>query len=481
MLSTVISFLITISIVVVFHEWGHYLACRLFGIHVERFSLGFGKVIYKKTDHRGCEWALSALPLGGYVKPLSVASEQYGALMDRPEGLPAKAIEAVSPWHRFVVYAAGPLFSFILAILIYTGLNLKGEQQVVAMLAEPPAASLAAEAGLRRHDLIVAVNGKPGYSWTQVSEALLEPMHFGGETQLSVIRQVDRHSLADHMSDLTQRLASYPRENLLLRFNSVDGTLENRDLMRESGLILDTTRVKVMEVIADSAAAQADLREGDIISGFCEPVPAVSSGDMPEAPVDDSFGLAALMQAFKAHPEQSLCLSVERDGALLQLAITPERVTSEGQSVGRAGVRLAADLPTITVRYGLVDSVSRAISKTYDLAAMSVNAVIKIVTGDISWRNLSGPITIADYSGKVAQAGVWPFISFIALISLSIGVLNLLPVPALDGGQMVICVIEGLRGRPLPEVVLQHIHQLGYLLLLVLMVLAFSSDIFRLL
>lgn len=487
MLTTLISFLITISIVVVFHEWGHYLACRLFGIHVERFSLGFGKVIFKNTDQRGCEWALSALPLGGYVKPLSIDSPQYTTLLDRAEGLQAKPIEAVTPWHRVVVFAAGPLFSFILAILIYSGLNLKGERQVVAILAEPPAATLAAEAGLRRQDLIVEVNGKPGYSWTQVNEALLDPLHFGREARLSVIRQVDSRSLPDHIRDLEQRLASYPRESLVIHFNPLDGTLENRDLMRESGFVLDTSRVRVVDVIADSAASRAGLREGDIISGFCEPLSTLStlsrtsSSDVGATSADSAFGLTNLMQAFKTHPEQSLCLNVERDKAGIQLRLTPERVTEEGQSFGRAGVRLAADLPTMTVRYGLVESVSRAISKTYDLATMSLSVVGKIIQGEVSWRNLSGPITIADYSGKVAQAGIWPFISFIALISLSIGVLNLLPVPALDGGQMVICAIEGLRGKPLPEAVLQQIHRIGYFMLLMLMVLAFSSDIFRLL
>src|SRR5699024_1800487 len=181
------------------------------------------------------------------------------------------------------------------------------------------------------------------------------------------------------------------------------------------------------------------------------------------------------------HPDQSLCLSVERNGSNLSMPLTPDLVSQDGESFGRAGMRLSADLPTMTVRYGVIDSVTKAVEKTYQLAAMSVKVVGRIITGDVSWRNLSGPLTIADYSGKVAQAGVWPFISFIALISLSIGVLNLLPMPALDGGQMVICAIEGVRGRPLPDKIIRHIHATGYVSLLMLMVLAFTSDIFRLL
>lgn len=474
MLTTIISFLITISIVVVFHEWGHYLACRIFGIHVERFSLGFGHVVYKKVDRRGCQWALSSLPLGGYVKPLSIASEHYGKLLDRPEGLPGKPIEAVTPWHRFVVYAAGPLFSFILAILIYTGLNLKGEQEAVAILAEPQASSVAAEAGLRHHDLITEVNGSTVYSWSQLNEALLDPIHFGREAELSVIRNLDSQSLPEHIRDLEQQLSSYPKESLTIRFEAVSGSLENRNLMSESGLFIDTSRVRVVEVMADSAAARAGLSDGDIIDGFCAPL------EHNEVELG-AFSLQDLMMAFRAHPEQSLCLNIERRGANLSIQLTPELVSQDEQNFGRAGMRLSADLPTVTVRYGVVESFTKAVEKTYSLATMSLKVVGRIITGDVSWRNLSGPITIADYSGKVAEAGIWPFISFIALISLSIGVLNLLPIPALDGGQMVICAIEGVRGRPLSEKIIQHVHATGYVLLLMLMVLAFTSDIFRLL
>jgi regulator of sigma E protease len=473
MLTTIFSFLVTISIVVVFHEWGHYLACRMFGIHVERFSLGFGKVIYKKVDHRGCEWAVSSLPLGGYVKPLSLESEQFEKLKSRPEGFNEKAIEEVTPWHRFVVYAAGPLFSFILAILIYTGLNLKGEQEVIALLGEPPASSVAAEAGLQHNDLITEVNGTAVYSWSQLNEALLDSIHFGREAQLSVVRNLDSQTLPKHIRDLEQQLSSYPKEQLTIRFNQVSGTLDKRDLMRESGLLIDTSRVRVVDVIADSAAARAGISDGDVIKNFCD------ADDIDSQ--SNRFSLQSLMEAFKTHPEQRLCLVVERQQAEYNLELTPDRVTQNGESIGRAGMRLAADLPTFTVRYGLIQSTTLAVKKTYNLASMSLSVVGKIITGDVSWRNLSGPLTIADYSGKVAQAGIWPFISFIALISLSIGVLNLLPIPALDGGQMVICAIEGVRGKPLPDAIIRQVYAAGYLILLMLMVLAFSSDIFRLL
>ncbi len=474
MLTTIISFLITISVVVVFHEWGHYLACRVFGIHVERFSLGFGRVIYKRVDRRGCEWALSALPLGGYVKPLSIASENYSQLVASSTGLPGKTIEEVTPWHRFVVYAAGPLFSFILAILIYTGINLKGEQEVIAVLREPPVASAAANAGLRHHDLITAVNGSAVYGWSQLNEALLDPIHFGRDATLSVIRNLDSQNLPQHVQDLERQLASYPQESLTIQFEPVSGSLENRNLMSENGLAIDTSRVRVVEVLANSAAIKAGLIDGDIINGFCEQM-------QPEQPVNDIFSMTALMAAFRDNPGQSLCLSVDRKGTDLSILLSPDLITQDGQSFGRAGMRLSADLPTMTVRYGVVESFSKAVEKTYQLAAMSIKVVGRIITGDVSWRNLSGPITIADYSGKVAEAGVWPFISFIALISLSIGVLNLLPIPALDGGQMVICAIEGVRGKPLSENIIRHVHATGYAILLLLMVLAFTSDIFRLL
>lgn len=474
---TLISFLITISIVVVFHEWGHYLACRLFGIHVERFSLGFGKVVYKVTDSKGCQWALSALPLGGYVKPLSKESEYYPQLKTQYADKLGRTIESVNPWQRFAVYAAGPLFSFILAILIYTGLNLKGQEEVVAVLAEPAPTTVAAQSGIRQGDLIVAVDGKAVYSWSQLNETLLDAIHFGQTAEVEVLRSLDTQSLPQHVRDIERQLASYPRETLHLSFVAPGGTLENRNLLLESGLAIDTSRVRVVDVLPDSAAQRAGLLTGDIITGIC----STSTDDESSAANSDAFSLQRLMQTFREHPEQSICLELLRDGATLTAHITPTAVEEEGQRFGRAGVRLGADLPTITVRYGPVDSISHAVSKTYNLATMSFKVVGRMITGDVSWRNLSGPITIADYSGQVAHAGVWPFISFIALISLSIGVLNLLPVPALDGGQMVICFLEGIRGKPLPERVLQPIYALGYALLLGLMVLAFTSDIFRLL
>lgn len=440
---SLLTFLITISIVVVFHEWGHYLAARYYGVKVERFSLGFGKVLYQRKDKRGTEWAISMLPLGGYVMPLAEPSPSD------PTYRPGQSIIEKTSWQRIVIYAAGPAFSFLLGILIYTGFNWYGTQEPVAYLAAPPSTSAAAQAGVLEGDLLVSVNGQEVPSWTDAVEELLEPMTLG---------QVVDLGLQGQSGQLRQ---------VQLQFERHEGSFEQVNLLAQAGLTLRAPRPFFSSIIAGGPAERAGLQANDqIISIDGEPITNASQ----------------LLTVIKEHPEQAISMMVLREGLTTSVVVTPMAFTTpEGETVGRVNATIGAQYDEVLVRHGLVQGIVKAVDKTWDTAWFSLRMMGKMLTGEVSLKNISGPVTIADYSGKVASYGLDRFIQFIALISISIGVLNLLPVPGLDGGQMVINFIEMVRGRPLPEEVMGVVARMGYGLLLLLMVFAFSNDISRLL
>lgn len=436
------TFLVTISVVVVFHEWGHYIAARFYGVKVERFSLGFGKVLLKRTDKRGTEWAISMWPLGGYVMP------QAEPNLAAPDYQVGQSIIEKTSWQRIVIYAAGPAFSFLLGIIIYSGFNWVGTYEPVANLAEPPSHTAAAKAGVQSGDRLLAINGQEVASWTQAVEELMEPMTLGQGVEL------------------TLEGPSSSQRQLTLQFEKHEGSFERVNLLQEAGLMLQAPRPFLSRIIAGGPAEQAGLRANDIIL-------RVNEQTISSAP--------QLLSLIKEHPEQTLNLSVLRDNVPVSLQITPMRfVTQEGETIGRIQAEIGAQYEEVLVRFGLLDGVVKAVNKTWDTAWFSLRMMFKMLTGEVSIKNISGPVTIADYSGKVASYGLDRFIQFIALISISIGVLNLLPIPGLDGGQMVINFIEMVRNRPLSEEVTGTISRIGYSLLLLLMIFAFSNDISRL-
>ncbi len=443
MLFNLLFFIITISIVVVFHELGHYLAARFYNVRVERFSLGFGKILFSKTDRHGTEWVVSALPLGGYVKPL--AEPPVGANAREA----ARAISQKTAWQRFVIFAAGPFFSFLLAIIIYSGMKISGTTEPVPYLAQPASDTAAYKAGVEGGEKVLAVDGVDVQGWAEARLALLEPLATGAETTLML------------------QAENGATRGATIQFPKVTGTLEGIDLMGQAGLALMAPKPRVANVLDGGAGEQAGFRDGDLV--------------LRAGPHED-ITITGLIKLIQDSPDKTLPLLILRDNTELSLNVTPRAELNENnKTVGKIGVAFSGQYPTLTVRYGIFESVYLATVQTFDTAWFSLKMFAKMVTGQLSWKNISGPIAIADYAGQSAQVGFDKFIEFIALITVSIGVLNLLPIPGLDGGQMVFCIIEMVRKKALSEQIQEKSLMVGYSLLLFLMIFAFVNDITRIL
>lgn len=442
MLFTLIAFAIALGVLVTFHELGHYWVARLCGVRVLRFSVGFGKVLARRTDKHGTEWALSAIPLGGYVKMLD----------DAPDAAtPSEAAQAFNQktlGQRSAIVMAGPFANLVLAALLYTLLNLMGTNEPSAVLAPPAHSTVAAEAGLQGGDHILAVNDQPVKSWSEVRWQLLDAITSGGEATLTVEGE-----------------SGIQRERTL-RFQTGQIEPEGSDPMAEAGLALAAPRPIVRGVNAGSPGAQAGLREGDII---------LSIGELQQPSAQ------AFIKRIQDHAGKTVAVTVMREGAPFALSVAPKpEVDADGREVGRIGVMLGADFPMVTVRYGLFDSAIRGVSRTIDTVWLSLKMMGRMVIGDISLRNVSGPVTIADYAGQTARIGLAAYIGFLALISVSIGVLNLLPIPMLDGGHLMYYAVEAIRGKPVPDKWRETGQRVGLGLLVALMGLAFFNDFSRL-
>lgn len=441
MLFTLLAFVVALGTLITFHELGHYWVARLCGVRVLRFSVGFGRVLARRTDRHGTEWAISAIPLGGYVKMQD----------DPPAGAtPAQAAQSFNAQpvgRRIAIVAAGPLFNLILAVLLYAGLNLAGTQEPAPVLAVPAAGTPAAQAGLQGGDHIVAIDGRPVVSWNDARWRLLDMLSSGGRAQVDV-RSADgaarQHTLQVSPS----------------RMDPAQG-----DPLAESGLRLALPKPIVREVFASGEGEHAGLRAGDLIT---------RAGQV----ADPDTG--QLVRIIQQHAGQSLPLTIVRDGAQVSLTVVPRAETVEGQTIGRIGVQLGGEAPMVTVRYGLLESLGRATVRTWDTAWLSLRMMGRMVIGEVSWRNISGPVTIADYAGQTARLGLAAYVAYLALISISLGVLNLLPIPMLDGGHLLYYLVEIVRGSPPPDRWIDIGQRTGIGLLAGLMALALFNDFARL-
>ncbi|MET0184895.1 MAG: RIP metalloprotease RseP [Achromobacter sp.] len=441
MLFTLLAFVVALGVLITFHELGHYSVARWCGVRVLRFSVGFGRVLIKRVDRHGTEWAISVLPLGGYVKMQD----------DPPPGATAaqraESFNAQSVGRRFAIVAAGPIFNLVLAVVLYAGLSMAGTQEPAAVLAQPAAETPAALAGVARGDRVTAVDGQSMRSWNEVRWALLDRASSGGSASLTV---------ATPGGAERERVLNIPAQQL-------DPSLG--DPLLVAGLSLAMPAPVVRNVIAGGAGERAGLKDGDVI------LAAGGRGDL------DSRVLVNIIQQ---HPEQPLPLSVRRAGQILTLDVVPAAETVEGKRIGRLNVQLGGDLDMVEVRYGPWESLTRGVARTADTAWFSLKMMGRMVTGDVSWRNISGPVTIADYAGQTARLGLAAYIAYLALISISLGVLNLLPIPMLDGGHLLYYLIEIVRGSPPPERWLDIGQRAGLGLLAALMGLALFNDLSRL-
>jgi regulator of sigma E protease len=449
-LHTVAAFIIALGVLIVVHEYGHYLVARLCRVKVLRFSVGFGRPLATwRLGPDRTEWVLAAVPFGGYVK-----------MLDEREGPVAaheahRAFNRQGVWRRICIVIAGPLFNFAFAILVYAGLFMYGLPEARPMLGAPPAGSIAADAGLHAGDTVRSIDGEAVGTWQDLRWQVL---------QAALQRQPVRLETIDergHIATATLDLRSFPS-------NEVES-----DVLERIGLRLYRPALEPVlgQVVAGGPAERAGLAPGDRILR--------ADGKAVET-------WEALVAAVRARPGVPLELTVEREGATRAIQVIPDAVASGQARIGRIGAAPRvpashAERMLVRVQYGPLASLARGAAKTADISIFSLKMLGKMLLGEVSWRHLSGPVTIADFAGQSAQMGWISYLSFLALISISLGVLNLLPIPLLDGGHLMYYGIEIIKGRPVSERAMELGQRVGLALLLVMMAFAFYNDFNRLL
>jgi regulator of sigma E protease len=449
LLQTIAAFVVALGVLVIVHEYGHYLVARLCGIKVLRFSIGFGSPLWKKRFGRDqTEWVVAAVPLGGYVKMLD---EREGDVA--PQELD-RAFNRQGVWRRFAVVIAGPLANFLFAILLYWLLFMHGVQEARPVVAMPQPDTPAASAGFEPGETIRAINGEPVASWQEVRWRML---------QLALERQQVKVEVLNRNNQLNWRT---------LDLSPFDAEQLEGDTLALIGLKLYRPEISpvIGQIVPGSVAEQAGLQAGDRI---------LSANGKPILSWDE------LVEQVRSHPGRELRLTYQRGGDRGELALVPQAVLQNGSTTGRIGAvakldQQAMDKLVTVVRYGVASALAKAVEKTWDTSVFSLRMLGRMLIGQVSWKNLSGPVTIADYAGQSAQLGLVSYLNFLALISISLGVLNLLPIPLLDGGHLMYYTVEIFKGSPVSERMMDIGQKLGLTLLLALMAFAFYNDINRL-
>jgi len=444
----IIGTLVALGVLVTFHEFGHFWVARRCGVKVLRFSVGFGTPLLRWHDRHGTEFVVAAIPLGGYVKMLDeregeVPPEQLGQSFNR------KPVR-----QRIAIVAAGPIANFLLAILFFWVLAMLGTQQVRPVIGAVESGSLAASAGLVAGQEVVSIDGKPTNGWSAVNLQLVRRLGESGTLRVGV----------------RDEGATLERQHEI----SLDHWLRGADEPDPiQSLGLRPWRPAITPVLAEidpkGPAAAAGLKTGDTLLAL------------------DGAALSDWQQvvdSVRARPEAKVLLRVARDGAQLEVPVTLAR-RGEGQASGGylgAGVK-GAEWPAQMLRevsYGPLDAVGESLSRTWNMSVLTLESLKKMLFGELSVKNLSGPITIAKVAGASAQSGVGDFLNFLAYLSISLGVLNLLPIPVLDGGHLLFYLIELARGRPLSDRVQGWGVQIGISLVIGVMLLALINDLGRL-
>ncbi|MFP5426498.1 MAG: RIP metalloprotease RseP [Gammaproteobacteria bacterium] len=444
----IIGTLVALGVLVTFHEFGHFWVARRCGVKVLRFSVGFGTPLLRWHDRHGTEFVVAAIPLGGYVKMLD---EREG---DVPPALVDQSFNRKPVGQRIAIVAAGPIANFLLAIVFFWALAMLGTQQVRPVIGAVEPASLAASAGLVAGQEIVSVDGKATNGWSAVNLQLVRRLGESGVLRVGVL---DEGATAERQHEI-----------------KLDQWLKGADEPDPiQSLGLRPWRPVISPVLAEidpkGPAAAAGLKTGDKLLSL----DGVALNDWQQ-----------VVDSVRARPEVKVQLRVERDGAVLDIPVTLAR-KGEGQASGGylgAGVK-GGEWPANMLRevsYGPLEAVGEGLSRTWNMSILTLESLKKMLFGELSVKNLSGPITIAKVAGASAQSGVGDFLNFLAYLSISLGVLNLLPIPVLDGGHLLFYLIELARGRPLSDRVQGWGVQIGISLVIGVMLLALINDLGRL-
>lgn len=452
LLYSVFGFVVAIGILVTVHEFGHFWVARQLGVKVLRFSVGFGKpLLLKRSGPDQTEYVLAAIPLGGYVRMLD---EREGPV---DEAELDRSFNRKSLWRRFAIVAAGPLFNFLFAILVYYLTYLAGVSGVKPVIGVVEVPSPAHWAGVEAGDQILSVNGTETPSWEKARLTLLEES-VGGD---AVVLQVQSPDL-----QIRDKTIAMEGLNLLRK--------EQINLLRDLGLSVWRPQIPphIAEVLPGGAAEQAGIQEGDLIV------------KLDGVAVESAHHW---VQLIRDNPDRDLRLEVLRDERETVLILRPHARVEAGETFGYIGVRNRVDIPEsvrremlVTERYGPIEGLMAAMDRTWRMTWLTLRVLGKLVIGEASVRNLSGPITIAHYAGVSARVGWESFVGLLAIISISLGVLNLLPIPVLDGGHLLYYLIEMFKGSPVSEKTEIIGQKIGILMLLCLMSIALYNDLLRL-
>ena len=460
LLHTIVAFLIALGVLVAFHEFGHYLAARMCGVKVLRLCLGFGSPIFVRRWGRDrTEWAIAAFPLGGYVKLLGQDPEEVVP----PEDL-SRSFSAQPVGKRMWIVVAGPLANLLLAIGLYWGLNLHGIDEAVARIAVPAPASPAARAQLLGGDTVIAVDGQPVRAWGDLSWQLLQAAHDRRDVTLALRRDAGAGTAGVAPVD-GAAVAGKDRPLVTLVLSSLGEADVDGDTVGKLGLRPYRPNPRVSATEAGSPSERGGLLAGDVL---------VRVDSRPLAGADD------FVRSMRASPGRELAIEALRAGTTVTVRVTPARVERDGQAFGRIGAALDDAPALVRVRYGPGEALVKAVRHTWEMSLFSLKMLGRMVIGEVSWRNLSGPVTIADYAGKTARLGATYYLNFIALVSISLGVLNLLPIPVLDGGYLLYYSLEAIRKKPVPPWWTEWGTKFGLLVVAIAMSLALFNDISRL-
>ena len=452
---TIVAFIVALALLIAIHEYGHYRVAVACGVKVERFSIGFGKTLFRwQPKGSPTEFVIGMLPLGGYVKMLDereapvAEHERHLAFNNRPLR------------QRAAIVAAGPAANLLLAVLLYAMVSWVGVQEPRAVLSMPAVGSIAEKAGLRGGELVTraGVEGEalqPVQSFEDFRWLLTQAALNGQNVQLEL--------------QATAAAGQTALQELRLPLGGMAASEVDAQLFRKIGIVGPWTPPVIGEVMPDGAAAAAGLRPGDTVR-------RIGATDI----VDGQQLREAIRASVQGTQPVQKNWTVERNGSTVTLNVTPAALQDGAAVVGRIGAYVGGTPEFVTVRHGPFTGLWKGVVRTWEVSVLTLRMMGKMVIGQASLKNLSGPLTIADYAGKSASLGLTQYFTFLALISVSLGVLNLLPLPVLDGGHLMYYLWEGVTGKSVSTAWMERLQRGGVAVLLVMMSIALFNDVSRL-